>query len=380
MWLTKNRPLRFTTTSTVKFFGTAGLVAVITLAAAPAAAKDAEPAAADGATREPAAAPAEGAAAGRHALSLAEVAQRHNTLVAQAVGPPQPVWLNVNEHELLALWQPDRSGQAKGAALILPAPGKQPLASALVAQLQSYLPLHGWATYALGLPELPATAPPPRPPAPEPAAAPAKPADTNQPAAAEAAVDETQVVYTEPENRAETGQMADAAPAKTDAAVLRADYDQLINAAIRQAIADLNSKGQYNIAVIGSGNGAIYALQFAAQSAAAQQPATSIEKKNRKAVVERTLRALVLVQLPPLAKVGDSLATIAALPTLDLYTNDRGPAQRAGEDRYYAARQAKHDIYLRRAEPAASINATPAATVKHIRGFLDKHAAGVEMQ
>lgn len=353
---------------TVKFFGAFGLwFAFLPAFAEPAAVEEVESSAPASAKPAP--------ETQRHPITLPQVQRDRSQLLAATIDRPTPVWFDLNHNRrLLAFWQPEKSAAAKGAVIIVAAPGLPYASNPLVQTLQASLPEAGWSTLLIALPEFFGPPPPKRAnekPAPVPAAVPEAPPDDGD-------IDETQVVFSETE--AET----DASDNNTDDAddqpstfIEWQDYLTFTEDVLTRAIAFLHQKEQYNIALLGEGVGGYISLQF--NSRAPQTAPSTVEKDNETAAVDRDIRALILVDLQPGFDAGTELLNTPNVPTFDLFSKSRGLVIREAKNRILAARGQEYDLYLQKPIASGSTRVRADSAGKLIRGFLDRHVAGEQM-
>lgn len=357
---------------TVKFFGAFGLwFAFLPAFAEPAAVEEVESSAPASAKPAP--------ETQRHPITLPQVQRDRSQLLAATIDRPTPVWFDLNHNRrLLAFWQPEKSAAAKGAVIIVAAPGLPYASNPLVQTLQASLPEAGWSTLLIALPEFFGPPPPKRAnekPAPVPAAVPEAPPDDGD-------IDETQVVFSETE--AETNAGDNAPDDNTDDADDQPspftdwqNYLTFTEDVLTRAIAFLHQKEQYNIALLGEGAGGYIGLRF--NSRAPQTPPSSVEKGNKKAIVDRDIRALILVDLQPGLDASVELLNTPSVLTFDLFSKSRGLVTREAKNRILAARGQKYDLYLQKPIAPGSTSVRADSTGKLIRGFLDRHVAGEQM-
>lgn len=301
--------------------------------------------------------------------------QNRSQLLATTIDRPLPVWIDLDHNRrLLAFWQPEKSAEAKGAVIIVAAPGLPYASNPLVETLQASLPEAGWSTLLITLPEFFGPPPPKRASekqTPAPTATTEEPPDDDD-------TDETQVVFSETE--AET----DASDNNTDDAddqpstfIEWQDYLTFTEDVLTRAIAFLHQKEQYNIALLGEGVGGYISLQF--NSRAPQTAPSTVEKDNETAAVDRDIRALILVDLQPGFDAGTELLNTPNVPTFDLFSKSRGLVIREAKNRILAARGQEYDLYLQKPITSGSTRVRADSAGKLIRGFLDRHVAGEQM-
>ena len=315
----------------------------------------------------------------RQSPTLEKIRSDNSKILAAEVSTPSPVWLPVNSSQVLAFWQEELSGDAKGALLILPRPGENALENPLLYALQQQLPKHGWATLTLGMIEVPTLQVPERP-APRPQAPPINAAEASNSTAS--ATDETKVVYQEPPNEvADASTAVTSSPSKKSEAPSWEKYSIEVENRVHAAVAWLNEKGQYNIAIIGEGLGAYGALAYLHGDNTQTPNMKNLETKNQKALIDRPIRALVMVGIdpPPNQTAPQVLLTTAEIPTLDIYSKDLKLAQTGAQARKQSAKKHQYQLYIQKPLPPYSLDVSTDKTVKIIRGFLERHASGVTL-
>lgn len=319
------------------------------------------------------------------------LAEQQRQLLYQLNGPPSALWLPVDDQQVLAFWQPDRSGTPLGAVLMLHDWGDSPRHPATLRRLHEYLPLHGWATFSMELPDLP------------PATIPAR----ANPAPA-AVVDEEPLTKEDSETAGEES-LAEEAPETADEGTLAMDSPEAteeapvarepaedsaaapseeeivkqIHRRIHAATTYLHQQGQYNLILLGEGRSALWVLQHLEQ--ALPPPEVSSENRKSTAVIERTFRAVVLVNAEtpnPATPLATELRS-SDIPTLDVFTDFHLDARAAAQSRRQAARQHGYSHYvIRRLPPPSGADSERSETplTKTVRGFLQKYAQGVELE
>lgn len=295
-------------------------------------------------------------------------------LLTQIKGPPEPIWLPVEDQQVLAFWQPDQSGQPLGAVLMLHAQGQNPRWKATLLRLHEYLPAYGWATLSVELPDLPPQAIPERP-QPDSSGAHSETSPPEGDTAQEQPTRNTEAADTETATE-ESAVQPPAAIAKPT----REDVEEQIQLRIQAASAYLHQQGQFNLVVLGEGISAQWALQYLAIAVPPAAP-TSADTK-RSAVIERAVRALVL--LNPKDEPGNltDLLQHPAVPTFDVFTDFSLDIRKAADKRKQKARKAGYEHYVQRRLPpmTGATDADEIMVTKAIRGFLQKHAKGEEFQ
>lgn len=302
-------------------------------------------------------------------------------LLSQLPGPPSSLWLPVGDEQVLAFWQTDRSGKPLGAVLMLHDKGENPRRAATLRRLHEYLPLYGWATFSMELPDLPEPTVPPRPEPPPPN--PPAPDDGSE-------SDEIEELTntTSDETEAAPQELAEAAPIPEPPPLpqpTREEVREDIQLRIQAATAFLHQQGQLNLVLLGEGRSALWALQHL-DKAVPPTPVESSDKKS-KAVIERAIRAVVLLNPQSSTDIGlDPLTEWLRhpeVPTFDVFTDLDLDTLAEARQRQLVATQKGYETYGQRRLPPpnwANPEASETLLTKAIRGFLQKHAKGVELK
>lgn len=304
------------------------------------------------------------------------LAEQKRQLLHDVKGPPIALWLPVDDQQVLAFWQPDRSGKPLGAVLMLHDQGENPRRAATLRRLHEYLPTHGWATFSVELPDLPEAV---------------IPARSDPPAQQDESADESALVdgneVTPPETADEALAKIIVDPPTVTAALppSRAEVIEQIHRRIQAATAYLHQQGQYNLVLLGEGSSSHWASQHL-DRAVPPPPVESADKKS-KGIIDRTFRAVVLVN--PHTPDGAELASLhdelrhPEIPTLDVFTDFHLDTLAAAQSRRQSAKQKGYENYVVRRLPPPS-GADPGRTdtllTKAVRGFLHKYAQGVELE
>lgn len=308
------------------------------------------------------------------------LAEEQRQLLSQLPGPPSPLWLPVNGEQLLAFWQEDRSGKPLGAVLMLHDQGENPRRAETLRRLHEYLPLYGWGTFSMELPKLPDPTVPPRP-----VTTPPNPAEEDA-AGGNNDAEENKDPATAPQlQEAEIGARAAANPAVAESRMSREEVLAHIQRRIEAATAYLHQQAQFNLVLLGEGQSALWTLQYL-DKAVPPAPVESADKK-RKAVLDRAIRVVVLMNVP--TATADGLEPLTnwlrhpEVPTFDVFTDLDLDTLAAAQQRRQAAKQKGYEHYVQRRLPPpneANPEAGETLLTKAIRGFLQKHAKGVELK
>lgn len=279
------------------------------------------------------------------------MAKRSLDLLTDEMEDQDIEWLEANGEKFLALWQPDKTGKPFGAVLILHGEGQSVDEPYEINAIRNNLSYHGWATLSINLPPVAQSTIPPRPTA--------TPGNNStkakQPAAKMSTVPMHASSKISPENESDSR--------------------------IASAIDFLKAQGQYNIVIVGHGLGATRTMKFIDDLSSSQNaPGMSSGK------IQRPIRAVVLVsarnQIPLSNKTLNHFFNDPNLPILDLYygnhfLDDVETRQRAKAAR---AKGILHYYQLKVLRPTGANEASENRLTRRIRGFLNKHAKGVEIE
>lgn len=270
-------------------------------------------------------------------------------LLSDEVEEEDLTWLEANGEKFMSLWQADKTGNPFGAVLILHGEGQSVDWPGEVSAIRNNLSHHGWATLSINLP---------------PTAKPQIPERPQEPPAisSEESNGNTENVMSVPDSEpVDQGN----------------DPEAVSEARMQSAIQYLNSQGQYNIVIVSHGIGAIRAGKFI----------DMLTKTNTSAMagkIQRPVRALVFVQARN--RIGDMLLTRfmndASLPILDIYYGDHFLDQIEVQQRKKAAATngIQHYYQVKILRPDGESFKSENRLTRRIRGFLNKHAKGVEVE
>jgi len=234
----------------------------------------------------------------------------------------QVIELSTPAERFFALTMEQERATPEGGLLILHDAGQTPDWPFLLQQSRTYLPVVGWTTLSIPLPT------------------PQRDATAWQPLATDAA----------PESVEETDEQ----------------WQERVLARIASGIKQLNEQGNFNIAILGYGDGAYWAGRYLAE---------------RMAPEEANGYALILWQVPLYRPEVANYIGQLTIPILDLYMGNTVALGRAARKRKAAAARAKHPDYLQIHDAERqSFYAAPAInrSTRRVWGWLRNHAAGDE--
>ncbi len=300
-------------------------------------------------------------------------------------------WLQSEKEPFLAIWQEDRSGEAKGAILIIHAEGEHPSWPQTTKPLHDSLPDYGWATMAVNLPDPLTPYTPPRT---------LTPKVFQQAITPEASDTESEDQTTEPEekNNDEKSETTEANNSQSNISanlpkeeiekanreakdngeekyqIIENESEQRLVAAMKF----LHDKGQFNIVIMGSGVGAIRVHQFI------KSITPVIEDEKLKEKIEKPIRASIILNAKnqhPFAQAPyKDWFFDPDIPILDIYTNN---AQNRIDARVRKAlgkkKKAIAHSQIKLSELSYETTWRENRLSRRIRSFLDAYVQGIEV-
>ena len=272
--------------------------------------------------------------------------------------------------EFAVLWQDARGGRTLGALLLVHGAGQTPDWPGSIDLLRTTLPEFGWTTLSISVPDpLPKEIPARTTPFP----LPTKEKTENE-------------SETPNEETSEVEEMAKPSPEPAPMMKKkkpRPNIEKQASGRIDSAIKYLHQKGQFNIIIVGEGLGAARVAKFADKKLG-----NTLAKNDAQAatVNQRMIRSMILInarnQIHEEDKTLPDYFNYLDLPILDIYTHSHyldtyEPQKRAAKAK---KNQLKHyqQIPLTLSNAAAFEKET--LIIRRIRGFLEKHAKGVELE
>ncbi|MGH1439197.1 MAG: DUF3530 family protein [Cellvibrionaceae bacterium] len=305
-------------------------------------------------------------------------------LLGEYLSEDSLIWLNTEFGRFLSVWQKDRSGDPKGALLIIHAEGEHPAWPNTTKPLHDTLPDAGWATLAISFP------------APDERKVPQRTFPTKAKRIIQSEEDESNEESEGGENsdeQAKTAAIAEDEPAEkkevalpAPAPAIQADEPEKPSAELvtekrlEAALQFLHDQGQFNLIVLGSGSGAIRAHDFI------DKITPKIDNPKLKAKLERPIRAMVIVnarnRLPIMEEAYQNWFSDPEIPVLDIFVQDNYRNKVEAKKRKVLARQKKVVTYkqvrLNSINPEKSWNENSLS--RRIRSFLDTNAVGIEVK
>jgi hypothetical protein len=276
-------------------------------------------------------------------------------ILAQDIEDPDTIeWLQDDgARPFLALWHPDRTGDAKGVLLIIHAEGEHPTWPQTTKPLHDSLPDYGWGTMGIQLPE------------------PVPLAIAKRTIAAKSATTETAPATqkTTEEDNAVTGKP-----------LTNPQVEDISHQRLAAALAFLHTKGQYNIVIMGSGIGAIRTHRFIhkiAPTASDPEPRWGLEHPIRSSIIFNARN-----KLPNESTVYKDWFAIPSIPVLDIYTDHDVRNEKDARKRKMLSKQAKEITYrqIKIAEIAYETSWQENQLSRRIRSFLNTNYQGFEVK
>lgn len=305
-------------------------------------------------------------------------------LLGEYLSEDSLIWLNTEFGRFISVWQKDRSGDPKGALLIIHAEGEHPAWPNTTQPLHDTLPDDGWATLAISLP------------APDERKIPQRTFPTKA----------KRIIQSEDDNSNEEGGEKSDEQAKTAAIAEDSAEDKVAEKPevtpptptiqeedvapppselvtekrLEAALQFLHDQGQFNLIVLGSGSGAIRAHDFI------DKITPKIDNPKLKAKLERPIRAMVIVnarnRLPIMEEAYQNWFSDPEIPVLDIFVQDNYRNKVEAKKRKILARQKKVVTYkqvrLNSINPEKSWNENSLS--RRVRSFLDTNAVGIEVK
>jgi hypothetical protein len=337
----------------------------------------------------------------------------------QQLPSAQIQWLETDTGRFLALYNPDRSGKTKGAAILLHNQGQRAGWPDTLMALHEQLAESGWHSLFITLPD-PKSTPIPKRSDPHPLFAKAKATDRENPqdgssneetgegAAGDSQGGETSDNTTKPSaadqpfSNIEQDEDGESPPPEAGAGAAGSDTGatddtddtkaedtgkqnlstaEQVDQRIRAAIAFLNQKGQYNIVLIGSGIGATRAANYlqqndlmAANPSAAVQALVMIDAQNTEAGRDTEAEQ---------NKALEEFIVELKLPVLDVLKSENEAVLQQGATRLRLIPRSQRRQYQQiRLLPSVaydlqrqSIGVVANRGARRIRGWLDRHVS-----
>lgn len=276
-------------------------------------------------------------------------------------------WLDSESETFFALWQADRSGDAKGALLILHAEGEHPSWPTITQPLHDTLPEYGWATMAISL------------------------ADPNNNVLPKRTIAVKTISKknneeidgdNEADKKTETTQAAPPATPTTPpvTATNEHDVEKRTEERLVTALKFLHDRGQFNIAILGHGISGIRAQSFM------ENITPQIADKKLKEKLEKPIRAMILYnarsKLPTDEATFDKWFFDPEVPVLDIYTTHDQRNQQDAKYRRIKAQRKKVLTYqqVKLSEMSRETVWGENRLSRRIRSFLEAHASGIEVK
>lgn len=293
--------------------------------------------------------------------------------LAKALPDKAGRWLDSESETFFALWQADRSGDAKGALLILHAEGEHPSWPTITQPLHDTLPDYGWATMAISLTDSSTHSLPKR-------TIPVKtiPKYDIEEESEDGKEEEGSTKAIQKET---TSQTPTATPTSTaNPPQVQANVEQLTEDRLVTTLKFLHDRGQFNIAILGHGISGIRAQSFM------ESITPKITDKKLKEQLEKPIRAMILYnarnKLPKDESTFDGWFFDPEVPVLDIYTVHDRRNQQDARTRKIKAQRKQVSTYqqVRFSEMSRETTWGENRLSRRIRSFLEAYASGIEVK
>lgn len=297
------------------------------------------------------------------------------------------------EQKLLALWRPQTSAQPLGAVLFLHDDGQHPDWPKTLRPPRTSFPQFGWSTLSISLPESQPSAVPPRPTHSAPIAPKGDSQTTTESeeksgASKDQHAEETEkLMQQDSEVDTQAQAIADENTSQnntpTDQPLETFDAEMEAVQRIEQAMGYLNEQGQFNIIIVAYGTAAHRALTYLERLSGGGANAGMNLKVQGK--TQRPVRAMVLVsprnEINHDAPKLTNLLNDKEIPILDVFFRQYFLEEQEAQVRREYTRENNFSNYFQQqlAVPDTQLDAGESPLSRRIRGFLNKHAKGVEV-
>jgi len=310
------------------------------------------------------------------------------TLLGEYLDKESLQWLNSEHGRFLSLWQADRSGDPKGALLIIHAEGEHPAWPHTTKPLHDTLPDAGWATLAISLPAPDEHKVPKR-------ILPAKikkiikkndeegskdNSEDSEDSEKSNEQDKTAAIADDNKNSEKQKVVAEEPTSKTIQKKDLPSAELITEKRLESALQFLHDQGQFNLIVLGNGSGAIRAQDFI------DKITPKIDNPKLKAKLERPVRAMIIVngrnRLPTMEKTYENWFSDPEIPVLDIFTQYDYRNKIEAKTRKTLAKQKKVLVYKQ--VRLVSLNTEKSwdenVLSRRVRSFLDTNAVGIEVE
>lgn len=291
--------------------------------------------------------------------------ERDNALLANAK-PTEIQWLETPNEKFIGLYKEGETRKAKGALLILHAPELPQLWPAPLESLRRNLPIYGWETLTIPLPQKYVNAIPER--------------DT--PTSATTASDDNANTSEASSTESSPAQSTSADAAQSSSASSQSSLPraQIINERVDAGITYLNKNGQYNVVILVDNSSAPFGLEEIFKKI---NTGTSTQE-----TLDGPLQALIIVNLQsqePLTKEQlNAIFSSENLPIMDVFFDPDTPYQREVRRLHHAAAMRKNVNDYRQVilppDHRVSIDDKQGFWLEKVRGFMERKAEGTELK
>lgn len=311
--------------------------------------------------------------------------ERDNVLLAKAQ-PDETLWLETPNEKIIALFKTGETRVTKGALLILHASEIPQLWPAPLESLRRNLPIYGWETMAVPLPQKYATKAPEREfPSSSSASSmsSANSASSSDSASASSSGEITEAAASASSSEASSSSVVSSQPSSSSSSEEAKPVlprEQLIAERVDAAIKELNKVGQFNVVVLVDNSSAVESL--------AALYSKINEGTSNANTIDGPLQALIIVNLQdqePLSK--EQLSAVFSskfVPIMDVFfgTDDQ---RQIDVRRQHHAEAMRQDVkiyqqFVLRPEHMMTVNDKQGFWLEKARGFMETKAEGSEFK
>gem|GEM_PF-489216 len=315
-------------------------------------------------------------------------AERDNVLLAKEQ-PDETLWLETPSEKIIALFKTGETRVTKGALLMLHASEIPQLWPAPLESLRRNLPIYGWETMAVPLPQKYATK------APEREFRSSSSINSSSVNASSASASDSASASSTNETQSSSADASSSTSSMESSSSIAASQssfassevvepilprEQLIAERVDAAIKELNKVGQFNVVVLVDNSGAVDSLAGLYQKI---NNATSNSN-----TIDGPLQALILVNLQdqePLSK--EQLSAVFSsplLPVMDIFFGTDDLLQ-ADARRLHRAEAMRHNVkiyqqFVLKPEHMMTVDDTQGFWLEKVRGFMETKAEGAEFK
>lgn len=283
--------------------------------------------------------------------------------------------LSANGENFIGLWEQDKSGTPVGTVLILHGEGQTANWPHTIDALRANLTHHGWSTLSVSLND-PITAPHPN----RLFVAKTDAQKANEP---EENTSTQETEQKQPDKPQGQSMISNPLMGNNEPKYSPEELESRMQNRIKAAVSHLNDEGQFNIVIVSHGSSAQRTAEYI-QSLPENAPSTKPRQRAARQA-NRTVRAIIFINARNKANETQTslvdLLSMEETPILDLYSDMHFLDRLESKDRLKAARNngMKKYMQVKFLPPTTNVFNDENRVTRRVRGFLSKHAKGVEI-